>query len=238
MLLNRSIKKAGTLIKAGAVFLVLALILIFISSCAGPVFVSGASFGYYIWEDKEENIHIAWSADRKDNKFDGKVSTDGIILSYELSGFEEDDVFKISAEKKAFDFAATLSADDYSDEIVFYPQDYNYIEFELKINDAYDLSRTNLGRFLNSPSEGKFRIDKEYFEKVDEIPFYKVPPFEGFLRKLEADMRFTMFYLFILGVIAIEIIRITVLRKKGDIVVTCFYVMVSLLLLRSEYSFF
>ena len=41
-----------------------------------------------------------------------------------------------------------------------------------------------------------------------------MPPFEGFLRKLAADMRFTMFYLFILGVIVIEIIRITIFRKR------------------------
>ena len=110
MFLNKLKKKAGILIKAAAVILLVAFMLIFISSCAGPVFVPGANLGYYIWEDKDESIHIAWSADRKDNNFSGTVSTDGIIYSYVLPGFEEDDVFNIDAEKKAFDFDANLSA--------------------------------------------------------------------------------------------------------------------------------
>ena len=204
-------------IKAGALFLVVCTLLalfFLISGCAKPLFVPGATLGYYIWEDEDENIHIAWSADRKDNRFDGRISTDGSIEDYELIGVEEEDDVEVSDDRTGLDFNSTLSADDYSDEIAVNVQDYDYIEFELKINDAYDLSRTNLGRFLNNPPEGVFRISKDYFDEIEKIPFYNRPPFSGFLEKLNADIRFTVFYLFLIGIVAIELIRITALRKN------------------------
>lgn len=161
------------------IFIILPVLL---SGCAKPLFIPGATLGYYIWEDSEDNIHIAWSADRKDNSFKGSISTDGRISEYELIDFEEEDSFTIAEDEAGLDFDATLSSQDYSDEIVFNAGDYRYIEFELKINDAYDLSRTNLGNFLNSPPDGVFKITKGYFDKVEEIPFYRRPPFSGFLK--------------------------------------------------------
>jgi hypothetical protein len=188
--------------------------LFFAAGCSKPLYVPGATLGYYIWEDDRGNIHIVWTADRKDNSFDGRISTDGRITDYELIDLEEDDSVRISGDKTEIDFAAVLSSDDYSDELVLDVDDYEYIEFELKINEAYDLSRTNLGRFLNSPADGVFRITRGYFDELDEEPFYKRPPFSGLFEKLGSDIRFTIFYLFLMGVVAIELIRITVLRKK------------------------
>jgi len=194
---------------AAAVILLLSLV-----SCTGVAFVPGASFGYFIWEDSDSNIHITWSVDRKDTSFDGKIDTDGIIADYELVGFEENDKFNINESKNSMDFDATLSEDDFSDEIIFKASGYSFIEFDLKINDAYDLSRTNLGAFLNNPEQGTFRIDKDYFDEVRDMPIYTKHPFSGFLYKLAKDIRFTVFYIFIFGAIVIEIIRITALRRN------------------------
>jgi hypothetical protein len=206
-----------TFIKISVMVLVLSItiaLLFLATGCTKPFYIPGATLGYYIWEDTEGDIHIVWTADRKDSKFDGKISTDGSIEDHELVDFEEEDVFQITQDKKNLDFNANLSVDDYSDELVLDVDDYNYIEFDLKINDAYDLSRTNLGRFLNSPPDGVFRITRGYFDELDEVPLYKRPPFSGFLEKLNSDIRFTMFYLFLIGVVAIELIRITVLRRQ------------------------
>jgi len=183
-------------------------------SCSGATFLPGASFGYFIWEDSDSNIHVAWSVDRKETSFTGRISTDGVIEDYELVGFEESDIFKINKSNNSIDFEAALSEDDFSDELVFKGNSYSYIEFELKINDAYDLSRTNIGAFLNNPDQGVFRIDKDYFDKVSDMPIYTRHPLSGFLYKLAKDIRFTVFYLFVFGAIAIEIIRITALRKN------------------------
>jgi hypothetical protein len=192
-----------------------ALAFLFLATgCAKPLYVPGATLGYYIWEDDDGSIHIAWTADRKDTSFDGNIATDGQIIDFGLIGFEEEDNIEIAGDKSGLTFDATLSLDDYSDEIVMDLEDYDYIEFELKINDAYDLSRTNLGRFLNNPPDGVFKISNDYFDEVKEIPFYQRPPFSGFLEKLNADIGFTVFWLFLMGVVAIELIRITVLRKR------------------------
>jgi len=185
-----------------------------ISGCSGSSFVPGASYGYFIWEDSGSDIHIAWSVDKKDTVFKGSVSTDGTIEVYELIDFEESDEFDISAEKDRINFNAELSAEDFSDKIILSVKDYSYIEFDLKINDGYDLSRTNVGGFLNNPPDGVFRIEKGYFDKVDKIPAYQKHPLSGFLSKLAGDIRFTVFYIFIIGIVIIEIIRITILRKN------------------------
>ena len=202
-------------IAAGIVLICTIVVLLFIASgCTKPFFVPGATLGYYIWEDDSGSIHIAWSADRSDNKFSGKVSTDGKIEDYELVGLEEDDNLEISEDRSMLDFEASLSRADFTDELVISVEDYSYIEFELKINDAHVLSRTNLGKFLNNPPDKVFRITEGYFEEVRQVPFYKRPPFSGFFKKLDSDMGFSVFYMFIIGVIVIELIRITVLRKN------------------------
>ena len=217
-IINRDKKAAGKKItRAAAVFFaaaIIAVLLFCLVSCSGVAFVPGASFGYFIWEDKDSNIHIAWSVDRKDTNFEGRIITDGAIGAYELVGFEDSDKFEISQAKDSMGFDANLSEDDFSDELIFKAEGYSYIEFELKINDAYDLSRTNLGAFLNSPDQGVFRIDKGYFDKISDMPIYTKHPLSGFLYKLAKDIRFTVFYLFVFGAIAIEIIRITALRKN------------------------
>ncbi|OQA21154.1 MAG: hypothetical protein BWY60_00821 [Actinobacteria bacterium ADurb.Bin346] len=211
-------KTAGTKTGRAAAFLaatiILAVLLSCLVSCSGAVFVPGASFGYFIWEDASSNIHVAWSVDRKDTSFTGRITTDGAIENYELVGFEDNDRFEINKSKNSMDFEATLSKDDFSDELVFKDDNYSYIEFELKINNAYDLSRINLGAFLNNPEQGVFRIDRGYFDKISSMPIYTKHPLSGFLYKLARDMRFTVFYLFIFGAIAIEVIRITALRKN------------------------
>ena len=46
------------------------------------------------------------------------------------------------------------------------------------------------------------------------MPFYKKHPYSGLFYKLSKDMFFTISFVFILGVIIIEIIRITAIRKK------------------------
>ena len=208
---GKKITRAAAVFFAAAVLLAILLCLV---SCSGVAFVPGASFGYFIWEDSSSNIHIAWSVDRKDTTFTGKITTDGVIDNYELVGFEDSDKFEISKNKNSMGFDASLSADDFSDELVFKDSGYSYIEFELKINDAYDLSRTNLGAFLNNPDQGVFRIDKDYFDNLSDMPIYTKHPLSGFLYKLAKDIRFTVFYLFVFGAIAIEIIRITALRKN------------------------
>ncbi|MBN1299408.1 MAG: hypothetical protein JW997_06965 [Actinobacteria bacterium] len=200
---------------AGAVLIISAVIFtVMLSGCSSSFFVSGASYGYFIWEDKNSDIHIAWSADKKDNSFKGSIATDGIISEYELIGFEEDDRFDIGSEKSNIDFDAALSANDFSDEIVISLKGHSYVEFDLKINDGYDLSRINAGGFLVSPDDTVFKLEKDYFEKVKKMPFYERHPVSGFISKLAGDMAFTLFYLFLIGVVIIEIIRITLFRKN------------------------
>ena len=136
----------------------LAVILLLLTGCTGIFYISGASYGYYIWEE-DSSIFVEWSADRKDSKFDGKISTDGKITEYKLKEWEEEnDVIKVGKDK--IEFSAALGSDDYSDGFSFTLQDYTYLEFDLKINDGYDLSRINVGGFLENPENSIFRIEK------------------------------------------------------------------------------
>ncbi len=196
------------------IVLLISLLLIGSTGCKKVFFISGASLGYYVWQDKESNIHIQWSSDRTENSFSGSVSTDGKITSLVKNGFEDDDKASLNSQSDRVEFSAKLTDKDYTDEIVLAFADYSYLEFELKLNDAYDLQRTNLGEFLNSPPSGIFRIGKDYFKDLIKIPWYQKHPWSGLFYKLSTDMIFTLIFIFILGVIAIEIIRITILRKN------------------------
>ena len=100
------------------------------------------------------------------------------------------------------------------DGIIIEVTGYEYIEFDLRINDGYDLSRVHLGAFLNNPGESPFRIGPEYFEGVSDIPWYERHPFSGFFYKLFANKYFTFLFLFIIGVVVIEIIRITAFSER------------------------
>jgi len=200
-------------LKVKIILLILAsfLILIMISGCRGISYIPGASYGYYIWEENG-SIYVEWSRDRVDSDFSGSISTDGKITAHDLSEWEEDDLFEVGENK--IEFSASLSEEDYSDGFSFDPGGYTYLEFDLKINDEYDLSRINLGGFLENPEEGVFKIDGQYFDRLRQKPWYKKHPFSEFLYKLFSNKYFTFVYLFILGVIIIEILRITVFIDK------------------------
>ncbi|PIU28370.1 MAG: hypothetical protein COT09_05115 [Candidatus Hydromicrobium americanum] len=189
-----------------------ALILPLLAGCRKNFYISGASYGYYIWEE-DSSIFVEWSADRKDSKFDGGISTDGKITEYKLKEWEEEnDVIKVGEDK--INFSATLDRQDYSDGFSFNVQDHTYLEFDLKMNDGYDLSRINVGGFLENPENNIFRIEKDYFSQLKMKHWYQRRPFSEFFSKLFSNKYFTFTYLFILGIIIIEILRVTVLTRR------------------------
>jgi hypothetical protein len=193
------------------VFLVV-LILPLLAGCRGIFYISGASYGYYIWEEGS-NIFVEWSTDRKDSKFDGWISTDGKITEYKLKEWEEEnDVINVGEDE--IDFSATLGSQDYSDGFSFTVQDHTYLEFDLKMNDGYDLNRINIGGFLENPENNIFRIEKDYFSQLKMKHWYQRRPFSEFFSKLFSNKYFTFTYLFILGIIIIEILRVTVLTGR------------------------
>jgi len=200
-----------------------ALILLLLAGCREFFYIPGASYGYYIWEE-DSSIFVEWSVDRKDTKFDGRILTDGKITGYDLREWEEEnDVIKVGEDK--INFSATLGSKDYSDGFSFNVQDYTYLEFDLKINDGYDLSRINVGGFLENPENNIFRIEKDYFSQLKMKHWYQKHPFSEFFSKLFSNKYFTFIYLFILGIIVIEILRVTILtrRRKKIVWVTISY---------------
>ena len=205
-------KRISFAVKTIILIFLAALILPLLAGCRGIFYIPGASYGYYIWEE-DSKVFVEWSADRKDSKFDGRISTDGKITEYKLKEWEEEnDVIKVGEDK--IEFSATLYSEDYSDGFSFTPQGYTYLEFDLKMNDGYDLSRTNVGGFLENPEESVFKVEKGYFDQLKEKPWYRKHPFSEFFNKLFSNKYFTFVYLFILGIIIIEILRITVLTKR------------------------
>ena len=197
------------------IFLLLFSIVIIGTGCNGIFFIPGASYGYYIWEDSEDNIHIAWSIDRKDANFNGWIAMDGEIRDYKTLDWEENDNVKILENNSKIEFNATLSENDYSDEIILVIDNYSYLEFDLRINDGYDLSRINIGEFINNPNNNIFRIEKDYFSQLDKKPWYREHPLSGLFYKLSANIIYSLAYIFLLGVIIIEILRITVIRRSS-----------------------
>ncbi|MBC7334001.1 MAG: hypothetical protein H5T85_06060 [Actinobacteria bacterium] len=200
------------------VFVATVALLFMLGGCKGVFYIPGASYGYYIWEDNG-NIFLEWSSDRKDSKFDGVVSTDGEITGCKLKeweGKDEDsekgDIIKVGRNR--IEFSATLDSKDFSDGFSFTLRNFTYLEFDLKINDGYDLSRINVGGFLENPESNVFRIEKDYFDKLKMKHWYQKHPFSEFFYKLFSNKYFTFLYLFILGVIVIEILRITILYRK------------------------
>ncbi len=188
------------------------LIILLFGGCRGVSYIPGASYGYYIWEE-DNRIFVEWSVDRKDTKFDGVISTDGKITECELKSWEEEsDTAKVGESE--IDFSATLNDKDYSDGFSFNVQDYTYLEFDLRINDGYDLSRIDVGGFLENPESNVFRIEKDYFDQLRLKHWYQKHPFSEFFGKLFSNKYFTFLYLFILGIIIIEILRITVIARK------------------------
>jgi hypothetical protein len=195
--------------------IILLLLLLFIimaaSGCEGIYFIPGASYGYYIWEE-EGDIHVFWSVDKKDSSFSGTISTDGRIEEFKSSDWEEDDMARTGDGQISYD--CTLGPDDYSDGIILKIEDYDHIEFDLMVNGGYDLSRVHVGAFLENPRTSPFRIDRDYFDGLDGKPWYRKHPFSGFFYRLFSNKYFTFPYVFILGVILIEILRITAFPGK------------------------
>jgi len=193
------------------ILLLLSIIMAAASGCQKVYFLPGASYGYYVWEE-DGKIHISWSVDRKDTAFSGYIETDGRIKSFELVDWEEADM--ADAGERKISYSSTLDNEDYTDGIILEIVDYDHIEFDLMINGGYDLSRVHLGAFLENPTTSSFRIEKDYFDDVSRIPWYKRHPFSGLFYKLFSNIYFTFFYIFILGAVIIEIIRITEFSAK------------------------
>jgi hypothetical protein len=198
------------------IILVVAVVLMgLISGCQRVPFVPGASYGYYIWED-EKGVHIFWSVDRKDTSFSGTIAVDGELGDYELVDWEDTD--NVDIDGSTVSFTADLSREDYSDGIILQITDYEKLELDLMINGGHDLSRVHAGAFLNNPSDSPFIIEKGYFNEIGSIPWYEKHPFSGFFYKLFANKYFTFVYLFVIGIVIIEILRITAIsvrKRKG-----------------------
>jgi len=182
-----------------------------LSGCSGLSFIPGASYGYYIWEDGGR-INISWSIDRKDATFSGSLITDGDIVDIRTVAWEEGDVY--TPAQDGFSFTSTLGVEDYMDGLVLEVREYGYIEFDLKINEGYDLSRVHVGAFLNNPENSPFRIGPHYFDDIRDVPWYEKHPFSGFFYKLYANKYFTFLFLLIIGAVIIELLRITAFSGK------------------------
>jgi len=196
------------------VICIIATVLIMLSACGcrGIFYIPGASYGYYVWEE-DSRIFVEWSVDKKDSKFNGSILTDGKITDCKLTGWEEgNDV--ITIEEDRIVFSATLNDNDYSDGFNFNIKGHTYMEFDLKINDNYDLSWINVGGFLENPESNVFKIQKDYFSQLGMKHWYQKHPFSEFFYKLFSNKYFTFLYLFILGIVIIEILRVTVLAGK------------------------
>ena len=208
--MKENTKKTNRLKLAGSavlVFLCAVFLMGSLSSCSKPLIVPGASIGFFIWKDSGSNIHIAWSGDRRNKTFSGILKTDGDFNILEKAGIEEQD--KINQSQKEISIDATLNAEDYSDELVISAGGYSYIDFNLKIDGTYDLARIHIGKYLNNPMSEEFRIDINYFENLKKIPWYNNHPFAEFFYKLYANKYTTFVYIYILGIIIIELLRIT-----------------------------
>jgi len=201
----------SNIFKIMAILIVAVVMSGIISGCRKVLFMPGASYGYYIWED-EKGINIFWSADRKDTSFSGTILVDGELAGYELFDWEDADIADVS--DGTVSFTANLGREDYSDGIILQVTEYKQLEFDLMINGGYDLSRVNAGAFLNSPSDSPFVMEKGDFDNIRSMSWYGKHPFSEFFYKLFSNKYFTFVYLFILGVIVIEIIRTTAFSAK------------------------
>lgn len=211
---SENLKKCKKLSCWMLVFLILiGLMLMLASSCSKPFFIPGVSLGYFIWEDDSGKINILWSSDRKKMGFSGVLSTDGVFDSIEKLAFEDDDKIIISPDEISFNCA--LSERDFNDGISFMCNDYSYIEISLKIDDNIDLNRINLGKFLNSPQEDNFRITPGYFKELKAVSWFKNHPFSELFKKLYAGRHLTFLYILLLGIVLIELIRITKFKTSG-----------------------
>ncbi|MBU2597836.1 MAG: hypothetical protein KKC53_01455 [Actinobacteria bacterium] len=208
----------------------LILIVLMITGCSHPFYVPGASMGYFLWQTEDGNYHLRWSNDWDRNapnnnlrKFSGSIKTDGIITiknSYQWEGekltkdIENVDIIKV--EPSRVEFIAYTTNLDFEDGIDFSVDKGTYLEFNLKNNDIYDLGRISLGSFANSPEEEIFRILKDELLYEAKKPFYLKHPFSTFFNKLSYDRVFTNIYLLLMGIIVVELIRVSILLKRKN----------------------
>ncbi|MBM3705879.1 MAG: hypothetical protein FJW66_05070, partial [Actinobacteria bacterium] len=183
-------------------------------ACTKIVFISGVSSGYYIWEDSAGKIHVAWGMEKNESTFKGSIVTDGKISIDDKTGFNEDDTVSLNNERNRLEFDTKIKEGELSQAIVLDVENYSYLEFELKINGGYDLDRTHVGEYLANPDTPVFKISSSYFDDLKKIPFYRKPPLSGLFYKLSRDFVFTLIFVFVLGALMIEIIRITAMRKN------------------------
>jgi len=211
----------------------LALILLILTSCSRPFYVSGASMGYFMWQTQDGIYYLHWCNDWDRNapndnlrEFSGMISTDGMIsiknlYQWEDSSEVEENQDNIKVGLNKLEFIAYTTNHDYEDGIEFSIDEGKYIEFDLKIDDGYDLGRISLSSFANSPEpitqdKGIFRIKRDELLYEAKKPFYLKPPFSTFLFKLSSDIVFTNIYLLLMGIIIVELIRVSILIKNKN----------------------
>ena len=226
--MNSIFKISKTRIKRLILSSIFILIILIFTSCNRPFYVSGASQGYFIWQTEDGKYNIRWSNDWDRNapndnrrKFSGSIATDGIITIRNLYQWEDsleeiENADSIEVESSRLEFIAYTTNHDFEDGIDFSIDKGSYLEFDLKNNDIYDLGRISLGSFANSPTDSIFRLKRNELLYEAKKPFYCKHPFSTFLYKLSYDRLFTNLYFFVMGVIIVEIIRISFLVKSRN----------------------
>lgn len=101
--------KIKKILKFSIIGFMLLMVLITGVSCQGIFYIPGASYGYYIWQDKDKLIHIVWSAERKQTNFSGWIATDGKIIDFKKINIENEDKITINSDKNKIEFNASLS---------------------------------------------------------------------------------------------------------------------------------
>jgi len=219
-----------TKIKKLLIISLLLIVILTLTNCGRPFYIPGASMGYFLWQTEDKEYHIRWSNDwvrnaPEDNlrKFSGSIRTDGIIIIKNLYLWEGEELTKdienvdiIKIEPSRVEFIAYTTNHDFEDGIDFSIDNETYVEFNLKNNDIYDLGRISLGSFANSPEQGMFRIGKDGLLYEAKKPFYLKHPFSTFLYKLSYDKLFTNIYFLIMGIIIVELIRVSILLKSRN----------------------
>ena len=219
-----------TKIKKLLIISLLLIVILTLTNCGRPFYVPGASMGYFLWQTEDGNYHLYWSNDWDRNapndnlrKFSGSIRTDGVITIKNLYLWEGEELTKdienvdiIKVEPSRVEFIAYTTNHDYEDGIDFSIDNETYVEFNLKNNDIYDLGRISLGSFANSPDEEIFIISEDELLYEAKKPFYLKHPFSTFFFKLSYDRVFTNIYLLLMGIIVVELIRVSILLKSKN----------------------
>ncbi len=188
------------------------LIVILLTGCKMLSFIPGASIGYFLTRSADGTITMEYSTDKKDALFSGSISTDGSFTEITSLRFDDEEVFSLTDNTASF--SARLSQSEFADIMIIKAEGHSYVEFDLRINDGYDLARINIGEFLNNPEGQVFRLDDAYFDSLAQKPWYEKNPFANFFAKLYLNMLFTAMLVVVLGVLIVEILRVTRFRNN------------------------